>query len=443
MKRREPPEEPPGQGAVDHGNVGSDERSSHAELERQREELAALHETTLDLISRLETTSLLGAILSRAAGLLGADHAYLYVVDERDDRLVVRAGIGIFAEYLGYRLDRGQGLAGRVWETGEPLAVEDYTEWSGRVSGFEMIRAAMALPLRAGGDIVGVIGLCHLEKGPRFGEEQVDLLGRFARLASLALDNARLYSDAQDELRERRKAEKELERSADELRQANEDLRAADEMKDHFVAVTSHELKTPLTSVLGFSKLLQSSWDRITDEDKREQIGLIASQAERLVRMVDELLTISRIEAGALEVHPESVSVKETAESVVSSLRSHDVDIRSVGEERVMADPGHLHQILTNYLTNALRHGRPPVRVECRRDGEVVEIGVCDAGDGVPDAFLSRLFDRFARAGSGGGGGTGLGLSIVRGLAEAQGGEAAYEPGEQGESRFVVRLPAG
>jgi PAS domain S-box-containing protein len=420
----------------------SERTEAQAELNRQREELTALHETTLDLIRRLEPTSLLGAILSRAASLIGTDHGYLYVLDEGADTLVVRAGIGMFAEFLGYRVGRGEGLAGRVWEAGEPIAIEDYRSWEGGLAEFSMIRAAMALPLRAANEIVGVMGLVHLEEGPVFGSAQMDLLGRFGRLASVALDNARLYSAAQDELRERARAEKELERAADELQRANAELRISDELKSHFVAVTSHELRTPLTSVLGFAKTLLKHWDRIPDERKREQIRLIEDQSERLTRLVEELLTLSKIEAGALELHPQPISVAEVVRSVLSSFgeQGSRIEVEVPRRQRVLADPDHLHQMLTNYVANALRYGRPPITIDSRQAGGAAEIRVSDRGDGVPETFVPRLFERFAQAG-GGDGGTGLGLSIVRGLARAQGGEAWYEPANTDGACFGIRIP--
>jgi PAS domain S-box-containing protein len=412
------------------------------ELSRQAEELQALHETTLDLIRRLEPTSLLQAILVRAASLMRTEHGYIYVLEESAGELVVRAGIGAFADYTGYRLQQGEGLAGRVWEAGEPISINDYQTWEGRRAEFEFIHAAVALPLRAGTGIVGVLGLTHVEEERRFDVEDIDLLTRFGRLASLVLDNARLYSSAQQELRERRRAEKELERSADELRQANEDLLAADEMKTHFVAVTSHELRTPLTSVLGFARTLRKNWDRLADDARREQIALIEEQAARLSRLVEELLTMSRIDAGALDVHTVEVDVEAAIRQAVAAFGEDGarIEVSETNGVRAAADPDHLQQILVNYLANALRHGAPPVRVEASATNGSVEIVVADAGSGVPPAFVPRLFQKFAQARDSGGG-TGLGLSIVRGLAVALGGDAWYEPGSPG-ARFGVRLPA-
>jgi signal transduction histidine kinase len=288
---------------------------------------------------------------------------------------------------------------------------------------------------------VGVLGLVHAEEGGVFDEEQVDLLTRFGRLASLALDNARLYQAAQEEVQDRRRAEKELDRYAAELRRANEDLQAADETKSHLVAVASHELRTPLTSILGFATTLLNHWQRIPDQEKQEQIGLIEGQARRLARLADDLLTLSKIEAGVLEVRTEPVDVGEAAEGVVTAFAGADVEVRVDPGLRALADRDHLEQILVNYVSNAMKYGEPPVCIDARRRDRWVEAVVTDRGDGVPEDFVPRLFEKFAQAERiRSGGGAGLGLSIVRGLARAQGGEAWYEPGHSG-SRFYVRLP--
>jgi PAS domain S-box-containing protein len=424
-------------------DIGDRKRSEEL-LSRRNEELAALHETTLGLISRLEPTSLLEAILARAAALVETPHAYLYAVDEVVDELVVRAGIGVFGDYIGYRLRKGDGLAGRVWETGQPVAVEDYASWQGGQPSFDFVRAAVGIPLRAGEDIVGVLGLVRLEEGRTFDEEESQLLARFGHMASLTLENARLYEAAQLELAERRRAEKELERSASELRQANEELRQADELKSHFVAIASHELRTPLTSILGFSSTLLRFWSRLTDEQRRSQVAIVEEQSQRLARLVDDLLTLSRIEAGVLETRPRELDLVDAVTRVVETFpdRASEVELRVPEGLRVLADPDHLQQILMNYVSNALKYGATPIEVEGRQDSEWVEIRVRDGGDGVPEAFEGRLFEKFAQAPSAHGLGTGLGLSIVRGLAEAQGGRAWYERNEPRGSCFAARLPA-
>ena len=423
----------------------ADRKNAEQVLRRQKEELAALHETTLGLLNRLDASDLLETILTRAAALIGTPHAYLYVVDRERDELVVRAGTGVFTEIVDYRLGRGQGLAGRVWESGEPMMVDDYSTWPERRPGFDFLRAALAIPLGAGSTIEGVLGLALLDDVRRFERDDVDLLSRFGRMASLALENARLYSTVREELAERTRAERELARIAEELHTANRELRAADEMKSHFVAIASHELRTPLTAVLGFASTLLAHWDRIPEDERRAQVGMIDRQARVLARLVDDLLTMSRIEGGALEIHPRPVDVLESVQDLLMAVgcRDDEVAIDVVDGLEVLADPDHFRQIVTNYLTNALKYGRTPIRIEAVPANGAVEVRIRDQGEGVPPDFVPRLFERFAQAPGVAQAhrGTGLGLSIVRGLAQAHGGDAWYEPNEPRGACFGVRLP--
>jgi PAS domain S-box-containing protein len=438
---------PSGGGVRFHALVHDIEERKAAEqvLRRQKEELAALHETTLGLLNRLDASDLLETILTRAAALLGTPHAYLYVVDRERDEIVVRASTGVFDDLVGYRLRRGEGLAGRVWETGQPMTVDNYSKWPNRRSGFDYLRAAAAIPLGAGSTIEGVLGLALLDDDRRFERADVELLSRFGRMASLALENARLYSTVREELAERTRAEKELGRIATELHAANEELRAADEMKSHFVAIASHELRTPLTAVLGFASTLLAHWDRIPEQERQAQVGMIDRQARVLARLVDDLLTMSRIEGGALDINPRPVVVRESVQDLLVAVgcRDDEVSLEVDDDLRVLADPGHFRQIVTNYLTNALKYGRAPIRIEAAASNRAVEVRVRDQGEGVPKDFVPRLFERFAQAPGVAEAhrGTGLGLSIVRGLAKAQGGEAWYEPNEPRGACFGVRLP--
>ncbi len=172
------------------------------DLVRQTEYMAALNDMTLGLVSRLDLSDLLETILSRAGQLLGTDHGYIYLVDPDEERLERRVGVGIFQPTIGARLRLGEGLAGKIWQTGQPLAIDDYDAWSGRSANFEygIIHAVMGVPLKSGSEVIGVIGLAYdVASNRTFGSEEVDLLNRFAKLASIALDNAQLYEEAQRE----------------------------------------------------------------------------------------------------------------------------------------------------------------------------------------------------------------------------------------------------
>jgi PAS domain S-box-containing protein len=199
--------------------VGARQRAEEA-LRRQKEYMEALHDTALALANRLDLDGLLETIVTRAGALVGAMDGFVYLVDETEEAVVLRVGVGIFSDRIGARLGRGQGMAGNVWRAGQPLALEDYNTWAGsdpllRWRGFH---ALAGVPLTSGGQAVGVIGLAYREANRRFSAEAISMLRRFAQLASLALDNAQLYSAAQQELAERKRA-------IEALRETQRDLR--------------------------------------------------------------------------------------------------------------------------------------------------------------------------------------------------------------------------
>ncbi len=189
-------------------------------IRRQNEYSATLHETALALMHRLELADLLKAIVARAGALMGTPHGYVYLLEPGETEIEMRVGVGIYDEYVGYRLSPGEGLAGKVWESGQSLVVEDYAAWEGRSAKFvrDDFRAVVGVPLKSGSEVVGVIGLAYLEENRTFGDDELELLTRFAELASIALDNARLYASAQQELIERERAEQALRGSEEQYR---------------------------------------------------------------------------------------------------------------------------------------------------------------------------------------------------------------------------------
>jgi PAS domain S-box-containing protein len=194
------------------GAIAGARQRAEQTLRRQKEYMEALHDTALALANRLDLDDLLETIVVRAGSLVGAADGFVYLVDEDKGALVTRVGVGLFSDSIGTRLSPGEGLAGNIWLAGRPLAVEDYYTWSGSVSHLRRydFYALAGVPLTSGGQVVGVIGLAYREAERRFSAESVALLERFAQLASLALDNAQLYSAARQELAERQRAIEEL-----------------------------------------------------------------------------------------------------------------------------------------------------------------------------------------------------------------------------------------
>ena len=227
------------------------------------------------------------------------------------------------------------------------------------------------------------------------------------------------------------------------LEGANSRLQAAAAEQAQFLAVTAHELRTPIRVVTGCAETLARHWSDMTDDERSEMLDAMDVGAGRLRRLIDDLLMASRLEAGAVEMQVTAVELAPLLANTVASARSTHPEAEFVVEcaagLTVLADADRLAQIIDNLVANALRHGRPPVRITAAVADEVAELAFTDAGPGVPAEMRERLFGRFATGETQRG--TGLGLFIVRELAQAQGGDARYETQPDGSSRFVVSLP--
>ena len=188
----------------------TERKRAQEEARRQSGFLAALHETTLGVVSQLNIAELLETLVERAVSLVGAGFGFAYEVVPEDDEIEVKVGTGWFQHYVGARLERGKALSGKVWETGRPMAVEDFETWSGYTHPEGQVGPAMAVPLRSGTEVVGILGVARAPGTPAFRQDEIDLLGRFANLAAIALANARLHTSLQEELAERVRTEQAL-----------------------------------------------------------------------------------------------------------------------------------------------------------------------------------------------------------------------------------------
>lgn len=187
----------------------TEQKRAEAELRRQNEYLDALHETTINLMGRLELNDLLQAITQRAANLVGTENGYIYLNEPGSDEMEMSVGIGVFEQMVGTKARRGMGATGTVWESGQVFVIDDYQTWGNRLAkpGVAQVRSLVTIPLKSGAQVVGVFGLANTDVNERFDETDVNVLSRFAHLASIALDNARLYAAAEQELAERAQAE--------------------------------------------------------------------------------------------------------------------------------------------------------------------------------------------------------------------------------------------
>jgi signal transduction histidine kinase len=215
------------------------------------------------------------------------------------------------------------------------------------------------------------------------------------------------------------------------------------------ISKMAHELRSPLTSVKGFSSMLVTRWDRFTDEQRLQFVETIHHDAERMGRIVTDVLDLARMEAGRLELHPNNqplAPVAERATARVSDLPgSERVVVEIAGDIRVFADPDKLESVLANLIENACKFSDSgAIVVSARRDGDAVDISVSDQGIGIEKARLGSLFEGPAPGTpQSSPSGIGLGLYLSRGLVEAHGGSMTVDSRPGAGSTFVVRVPTG
>ncbi|NNK85811.1 MAG: GAF domain-containing protein, partial [Desulfobacterales bacterium] len=188
-------------------------KASDSAMNQFESYMSSLHETALGVLTELDLSQLLNSILQKASNLIGTDDGYIFLHTPKKDELVIKYGIGRYENQIGYRLKPGEGLSGKVWQSGEPLTVDDYDSWEGRApaTAWDGMGFDLGIPLKSGDRFIGVIGLCSYEKEKKVGENEVLILTRFAELASIALNNADLHSKLRQELDQKKQTEKLLE----------------------------------------------------------------------------------------------------------------------------------------------------------------------------------------------------------------------------------------
>jgi PAS domain S-box-containing protein len=286
------------------------------------------------------------------------------------------------------------------------------------------VRSAMVVPLRArGGQTLGAISFVSAQLGRRYDETDLAMATELAHYAAFAIDNSRLYREA----------------------------RAAVRARDDFLSMASHELKTPLTTLHLQVQAMRRRWGRGGESPEKAQRHLetLARQVDRLARLIDELLDISRITAGRIDIDWQQVDLTAVVREVVERFADEAAQARCgvkllidgpvVGEW----DPLRIDQIATNLISNACKYGAgEPIEITVGSDGERARLVVVDRGIGIAPEDQSRIFDRFERAASGRHfGGFGLGLWIVRELLEALGGRIVVDSEPGRGSTFTVELP--
>ncbi len=524
--------------------------------ERQRaDEQKALLDTMADLSSERELSKLLQAVLERAVRLLAVTGGELAIYDEDREELVVVASHNIGMDSTGVRLKLGEGAMGTVAETHEPLIIPNYQQWTGRPSKYAEtpVRSVMAAPLLIGNRLVGAIASVDSDPAREFGPADLRLLNLFTSQAAIAIQNARLYNEAQRQkqyfeavvlnspvaivtldlngvitsfnpafetlfgyspddavgreldkllnteatlaqasqytaqatheiargIGKRRRRDGSfldvelagvpvivdgqrvgimaLYHDVTDLLRANEKAEAANNAKSQFLANMSHELRTPLNAIIGYSEILQEEAADNGNSSSVADLQKIQSAGKHLLALINDVLDLSKIEAGKMEVFAETFAIRTIVDEVVTTVKpmvarnSNTLTVSCPDDIGTMhSDMVKVRQILLNLLANACKFTeRGTIAVEVFREqkasGSTIVFRVADSGIGMTEAQMAKLFEAFTQAEASTTrtyGGTGLGLAISRKFCQMLAGDVTVSSERGKGSAFTVCIPA-
>jgi signal transduction histidine kinase len=396
--------------AIEHARAFDAERQARARIEH-------VQAVTDAALVHLELDDLFPVLLPRIRDILEADTCAVLLLDEGANELVARAAVGIEEEVeRGVRIPVGLGFAGRIAAQQQPVILDDvdHADVLNPILREKGIKSMLGVPLVVAGDALGVIHVGSLVHR-RFTREDVELLKLVADRVALAIERARLH----------------------------EQTVQLDELKANFVAIASHELRTPATSVYGVLTTLLERDGQLDEDLRRELLRVGVEQGERLRRLLEELLDLSRLDARGVNVKPRPLALASVLSEIVSGAVSPGatVEFDVPDDLLVVADRLVLDRVVSNLLINAVRYGAEPITLSAEAGDTDLRITVEDSGEGVSEELRPHLFERFGRTDSADVG-SGLGLAIARAYAHAHGGDLVYDPGERG-ARFELIIPQG
>ena len=403
------------------------------ELGRRADILDATNRCARALSSSLEIEQAFAAFIRELRGLVSFDRTAILLAEGGQLRVFATAGAGAQTVFPpGTTIPVARSVMVDVLESGQAVNREDMTEQR-YAEEAELVslglRSRVLAPLLAGPETIGAISLVRREPSA-FSTGEIELLSLLGRLAGSAVQNIRAY---------------EAERTT------TEELRRLSALRADFVSLVSHELRSPMASVIGSARTLQLRWRELSPEQRESFLALIAHETSRLAALVGDVLDTSRIEAGTFSYSFGDVDLAELVrDSAAAAEQSQDeVPVRALIREplpRVRGDRDRLRQVLINLIDNAVKYSSPgdEVRVEAESSNGRVVIDVHDHGPGILPEHHKLIFEKFGRVQTGltAKPGTGLGLFIARSIAEAHGGslDVRSHPGTSGAT-FTLSLP--
>ena len=417
--------------------------------------IKARSEIDRDLSSRLELGSVLETISRHARNLLNADIACVAAVNPATQAATMVSSAGARTEELrSLSVGAGRGLGGEVLLSGRAVAVADCAKDS-RIVGehAEVLRregivSALVVPISLKGRTTGLLYVAN-RRETAFSRQDEDTLNHLAAQAAIAIENARLYEEV---TRHAEDLEMKVEARTRELQETNRRLETASRHKSEFLANMSHELRTPLNAIIGFTRLVMRRSKEVLPAKQYENLEKIQLSADQLLLLINDVLDLSKVEAGRMDVRPVSFQLESlidvclrTVEPMVRPEQLHLSKDLEADLPELFTDQEKLKQILMNLVSNAVKFTEAgSVTVRARRNGARLDVSVIDTGIGIPQDATQLIFEEFRQVDSSSTrrhGGTGLGLSISRHFARLLGGDITVQSRLGQGSTFVLSIP--
>ena len=424
--------------AVENARLFDEVQARTRELSQSVGELRALGEVSQAVNSTLDLETVLSTIVAKAVQLSGTEAGAIYGYDEQAREFRLRATYGMDQELIDALTQRHIDLddpnVAEVFAQREPVQVADLREESAselnEIALRAGYRARMVAPLLRGEDIVGMLAVRRRTPG-EFAKNTVDIIKTFAAQSALAILNARLFHEIEDKSRQ---------------------LEEASQHKSQFLANMSHELRTPLNAILGYTELMA---DGAYGEPSEKMLGILQrleANGKHLLGLINDVLDLSKIEAGQLVLELSDYSIQDIAQTVRSTLEPLAAD-KKLGFKVEVApqlpsgrgDGRRLTQVLINLVGNAIKFTDVgEVAIKAEANNGAFHVSVRDTGPGISAADQAKLFQEFQQADNAitrKKGGTGLGLAISKRIVEMHGGKIWVESQPGRGSTFAFKLP--
>jgi signal transduction histidine kinase len=432
----------------EHVGVAVEKASLFEQVKARSEQLAVLNTIATAVGQSLDLDVVLREAIEKVAETLRFDACWIYLLDASQTELHLKAYKGLSDATARSMASRKatSGIGGRVVETGERLVFEDVGKderyrslTSGRRVRSLGFTAAAGFPIRAKDRVIGVLHVANIARR-HFAPEELQLIESVVQEIGVAVENATLFAT--------------IKQQTAQLEKANRELQEATRVKSEFIAAMSHELRTPLNIVLGNAELTESGFFGEVNHDQKEAMRKIGYHGRFLLKLINDVLTLSRLEAKKMALEIGTVDISEIITHAQTHVEHINRDKRleviwDIDRElpAVTTDPTKLEEILQNLLGNAFKftlHGQVKIRVRQLKSSDLIEFSISDTGIGIEAKDLQRIFNEFEQlkdAHTGDYNGVGLGLSIVKKYLELMRGEIRVESEIGTGSTFIFSIP--